>query len=117
MRYLKSSILIFVTMTVLTGILYPLLITLIAQLAMPHLANGSLIKKDQKVAGSILIAQKTDGDRYFWPRPSAIDYDPMKPSGGSNLGPASKKLKEDVAARAEKLGAHPPVDMLYTSAS
>lgn len=107
----------FAWMLVLTGVIYPVLITLIAQIMMPHASNGSLVIKEERVIGSSLIAQKTERDRYFWPRPSAIDYDPMKPSGGSNLGPTSIKLKEAVQARRTLLGENAPLELLFTSGS
>lgn len=84
---------------------------------MPQLASGSLMRRKDQVIGSSLIAQKTMKEGYFWPRPSAIDYDPIKPSGGSNLGPTSQKLKEEVEERKGKLGYQAPVDLLYASAS
>jgi potassium-transporting ATPase KdpC subunit len=86
-------------MTVLTGIIYPLLLTGLAQFAFPAKANGSLIWKDDRITGSALIGQKFDSSIYFWSRPSAVDYNPL-PSGGSNLGPTSDQLKELVANRA-----------------
>ena len=104
-------------MAVLTGLAYPLFITGIAQLTMPRLANGSLIQQKDQTIGSALIAQNTTGDRYFWPRPSAIDFDPMKPSGGSNLGPTSQKLKEAVEERKKKVGNQAPPELLYASGS
>ena len=79
-------------MTILTGIIYPFLMTGVAQLIFPAKANGSLIMKDGKIVGSELIGQKFDSSIYFWSRPSAIDYNPI-PSGASNLGPTSDKLK------------------------
>jgi len=82
-------------MTVITGIAYPLFITGIAQAAFHHKANGSMIEKDGKIIGSELIGQKFDTTFYFWSRPSAIDYNPL-PSGGSNYGPSSAKLKKFV---------------------
>jgi K+-transporting ATPase, C subunit len=85
-------------MTVLTGIIYPLVMTGLAQLSFPSKANGSLIKKDGKIIGSKLIGQKFDSTIYFWSRPSAIDYNPI-PSGASNLGPTSDKLKKQVVER------------------
>jgi potassium-transporting ATPase KdpC subunit len=85
-------------MTILTGVLYPLLMTGLAQLAFPAKANGSLIWKDGKIAGSELIGQPFDSSIYFWSRPSALNYNPV-PSCGSNLGPASDKLKKLVAER------------------
>jgi potassium-transporting ATPase KdpC subunit len=85
-------------MTILTGIIYPLLMTGIAQLSFPSKANGSLIKKDSKITGSELIGQKFDSIIYFWSRPSAIGYNPV-PSGASNYGPTSDTLKKQVTAR------------------
>jgi potassium-transporting ATPase KdpC subunit len=85
-------------MTVLSGVIYPFFMTGVAQLAFPAKANGSLIMKDGKIAGSELIGQKFDSSIYFWSRPSAIDYNPI-PSGASNLGPTSDKLKKMVAER------------------
>ena len=85
-------------MTVLTGIIYPFFMTGVAQLVFPAKANGSLIMKDGKIIGSELIGQKFDSSIYFWSRPSAIDYNPI-PSGASNLGPTSDKLKKQVAER------------------
>ncbi len=117
MNQLITAFKVFLCMTILTGLLYPLVITVVAQFTMPYLADGSLIKNGKQTIGSALIAQKTTGDNYFWPRPSAIDYDPMKPSGGSNLGPTSKKLKAQVSKRAQKLGQEAPHDLLYASAS
>jgi K+-transporting ATPase ATPase C chain len=85
-------------MTILTGIIYPLFMTGVAQLTFPAKANGSLIKKDGKIIGSELIGQKFDTTIYFWSRPSAIGYNPI-PSGASNYGPTSDTLKKQVTAR------------------
>ncbi|MBA3815801.1 MAG: potassium-transporting ATPase subunit KdpC [Parachlamydiaceae bacterium] len=117
MNLFKTAIKIFVVMTLLTGFIYPLFITLIAQFTMPYHANGSLIEKGDRIIGSLLIAQKTTDNRYFWPRPSAIDYDPIKPSGGSNLGPTSQKLKDIVNKRKDKMGKDAPGELLYASGS
>lgn len=117
MNQLKVATKIFLVMTLLTGVIYPLLITFIAQLTMPLQANGSLVYQDNRVIGSSLIAQNTSGNNYFWPRPSAIDYDPLKPSGGSNLGPTSRKLKDTVEERRRKVGANAPTELLYASGS
>jgi len=89
-----------IVMTILCGIIYPLLITGIAQLISPFKANGSLIMKDGKIIGSDLIGQNFDSTIYFWPRPSAIGYNPV-PSGASNLGPTSNLLKRQVESRRE----------------
>ena len=117
MNACKTAVKVFLFMTVLIGLIYPLFITGIAQLTMPRLANGSLIQKRDQILGSTLIAQNTKEDRYFWPRPSAIDYDPMKPSGGSNLGPTSQKLKEAIDERKQKVGDKAPPELLYASGS
>jgi K+-transporting ATPase ATPase C chain len=85
-------------MTILTGIIYPLVMTGLAQVAFPSKSNGSLILKDGKVIGSELIGQKFDSSIYFWSRPSAIGYNPI-PSGASNYGPTSDTLKKLVDFR------------------
>ena len=85
-------------MTVLTGIIYPFLMTGLAQLTFPAKANGSLIIRDGKIIGSELIGQKFDSGLYFWSRPSAIGYNPI-PSGASNYGPTSGTLKRLVTTR------------------
>ena len=112
--------------TVLLGLIYPLVITGLAQLLFPRQANGSLIIADNRVIGSELIGQDFTRPGYFHPRPSAAGsgYDPTA-SGGSNFGPTSRKLAERVAASVSKLirenpGLRPgkiPVDMVTTSAS
>lgn len=103
-------------MTVLVGLLYPIAVTVVGQAAFPKQANGSLIERDGKVIGSELIAQKFEADRYFWPRPSATDFNPL-PSGGSNLGPISAALKESVHLRQAKLGLEAPQSLIFASGS
>ncbi|HAH25666.1 MAG TPA: potassium-transporting ATPase subunit KdpC [Prolixibacteraceae bacterium] len=95
---IEIALKIFALFTIVLGVVYPLFITGIAQLAFPFQANGSLIRQGDKVIGSELIGQKFDSVTYFSSRPSAIEYNPM-PSGGSNLGPTSSKLKQLVADR------------------
>lgn len=115
---------IFILFTVLLGGIYPLVITGFAQLLFPEKANGSLIVVDNKPVGSKLIGQNFDNDLYFSSRPSSIDYNPL-PSGGSNLGLTSEKLKQKVAERklqfikANQLPENMPIpsEMLFTSAS
>lgn len=124
MKLMWQALKMFLWMTLLTGILYPMLITEIAQLTMKQKADGDFILRDGKRVGSALIAQKFQSDKYFWPRPSAVDYNPL-PSGGSNLGPTSKKLKQLVQERKEiVLKAHHlppeaavPSELLFASGS
>ena len=94
----KMALKFLLVMTILTGIIYPLLMTGLAQLGFPSKANGSLIMKDGKIIGSELIGQKFDSTIYFWSRPSFIGYNPV-PSGASNYGPTSDTLKKQVTAR------------------
>ncbi len=110
--------------TILLGIIYPLIVTGLAQVIFPHQANGQLIyNKDGRVIGSSLIAQGFSGPGYFHPRPSAAGngYDAAN-SNGSQLGPTNQKLvdrvKGDVAsAQADNPGVPVPVDLVTTSAS
>lgn len=83
----------FLIITILTGIIYPLFITVISIILFPDKASGSMIEKEGKIIGSKLIGQKFESDKYFWSRPSAVDYNPM-PSGGSNSGPTSAALQK-----------------------
>jgi K+-transporting ATPase ATPase C chain len=83
----------FLIITILTGVIYPLFITIVSIIIFPDKASGSMIEKDGKIIGSKLIGQKFESDKYFWSRPSAIDYNPM-PSGGSNSGPTSAALQK-----------------------
>jgi K+-transporting ATPase ATPase C chain len=96
MKSLVISLKIFLFLTVLTGIIYPLFITGIVQLAFPAKANGSLIIKDNKPIGSELIGQQNDSSVYFSSRPSAISYNPL-PSGGSNYGLTNDTLRKIIS--------------------
>ena len=114
---------VFIVMSLLTGCIYPLLMTGIASLTMPWRAGGSLIVVNGEPRGSELIAQKFSQDKYFWPRPSVNHYDALQ-SGGSNLGPTSLDLKKIVMERAQKLAqAHQsslsavPAELIYASGS
>jgi potassium-transporting ATPase KdpC subunit len=102
---------------ILTGIAYPLLVTVLAQLSFRDKANGSLVRNDRGVVvGSEPIGQGFSSAAYFWSRPSAVGWDAAGP-GGSNLGPSSKKLRDRVAAEVERLGGPVPAELVTTSAS
>ena len=135
LRQIRPAIMMIIVMTVITGLIYPLGMTGIAQLIFPHQANGSLIEKDGTVIGSELIGQNFTDDKYFHGRPSATtEPDPKDPtktvpvpyaadnSAGSNLGPTSQALinrvKDDAAKlKIENPSTPIPVDLVTTSAS
>jgi potassium-transporting ATPase KdpC subunit len=103
MKELKSAILIFVVFTVFLGVIYPLVITGISQLAFPEQANGNLIKNENgTVVGSQLIGQDFSSPAYFHGRPSVVDYN-SSASSGSNLGPTNKKLIDNVTQRIQQI--------------
>jgi K+-transporting ATPase ATPase C chain len=106
-------------LTVLTGLVYPGLVTAICQMAFPRQANGSLIERNGKVIGSALIGQGFSSPQYFHPRPSAAGTDgyDATSSGGSNLGPTSQKLVDRVKAAKADWNGSIPSDLLTTSAS
>jgi len=122
-RNLVSAVLMTIVTTLLLGVVYPLVITGIAQVAFPDQANGQLIERDGKVVGSRIIGQGFSSPGYFHSRPSAagMGYDAAN-SAGSNLGPTNKKLIDAVkanveAAHRENPGAPVPIDLVTTSAS
>ena len=119
-----SSLKFLLMMTILTGVIYPLFITLIAQLFFSEKANGSLYYKDDEVKGSFLLGQNFSDSIYFHSRPSAINYNPM-PSGASNLGLTSKLLLQQfeerkiqfVSVNSLDSAQQIPSEMLFASAS
>jgi K+-transporting ATPase ATPase C chain len=135
LKQIRPAIVMILVMTVITGLIYPLAMTGIAQALFPWQANGSLVVQDGRVIGSTMIGQDFTSPRYFHGRPSATtDTDPKDPSktipapynaansSGSNLGPTSKALiarvKTDAAALAAENPSTPiPADLVTTSAS
>lgn len=135
LKDIRAAVMILVTLTVITGLIYPLTMTGIAQALFPYQANGSLIERNGTVIGSALIGQQFSAAKYFHGRPSATTApDPRDPSKsiaapynaansmGSNLGPASKalaeRIRQDVATlRRENPSAAVPVDLVTTSGS
>jgi K+-transporting ATPase ATPase C chain len=97
-------------MTVITGLIYPLVATGVAQVLFPHQANGSLIERDGKPIGSELIGQSFTDPKYFWGRPSATTPQPYNGTGsnGSNLGPTNPALRDAVQQRIDALHAADP---------
>jgi K+-transporting ATPase ATPase C chain len=122
MKDLKIAILMTVVTTLLLGIIYPLVVTGLAQLLFPDKANGQLIKdKNGNFIGSKIIGQPFTSPKYFHSRPSAVGYD-AGASGGSNLGPTNQKLIHRVKANVKRLqaenpGAPVPIDLVTTSSS
>jgi potassium-transporting ATPase KdpC subunit len=135
LRELRPALVLIVLFTIITGLIYPFVITGIAQVAFPHQANGSFVEQDGKVVGSELIGQAFSSDNYFHGRPSAtVAPDPADPTktvdapynaantAGSNLGPTSKILIERITRDVEeRKGQNPnapvPTDLVTASGS
>jgi len=135
LKEIRPALVFVVALTLITGLVYPLAITGIAELAFPYQAQGSLIEKNGQVIGSELIGQQFVSDKYFHDRPSAtLGPDPSDPSktisvpynaansGGSNLGPTNKALIDRVTgdvnkAKQETPSMQVPIDLVTTSAS
>ncbi len=135
LREIRPAIVVLVALTLITGLVYPLAMTGIAQIVFPNQAQGSLIERDGKVVGSKLIGQEFASDKYFHGRPSATTAPDPKDStktvaapynaansGGSNLGPSNKALIDRVQSDLDKLrkenpSARVPIDLVTTSAS
>jgi potassium-transporting ATPase KdpC subunit len=120
-RNLLTAFLMTIATTILLGIIYPLVVTGLAQLLFPKQANGELIEANGKIVGSRLMGQSFTSPRYFHSRPSAVNYDGMN-SNGSQLGPTNHllvdRVKADVASlQAENPGTPVPIDLVTTSAS
>ena len=126
LKHIRTAAMVFLLFSILTGLLYPLAITGIAQLIFPLQANGSLIRRDGKIVGSSLIGQPFSDPKYFWSRPSATS--PYQYNGaastGSNIGPTNSALSNEVTQRISDLkkvdppNTQPiPVDLVTSSGS
>ena len=122
----RPAIVLLLVLTVITGVVYPLVVTGIAQVAFPTQAGGSLVIRDGKSVGSALIGQSFSDPKHFWSRPSATAPQPYNglASGGSNLGPLNPALTDAVKSRMDALRAADPtnnspipVDLVTASAS
>lgn len=117
MTILRPALVLFLGLSLLTGVVYPLAVTAVAAVAFPAQAGGSLVLRDGVVVGSSLIGQSFTDPGHFAARPSAVGYDAAA-SGGSQLGPSHPKLVEDARARMATLGlSQAPVDLVTTSGS
>ena len=123
---LRPALVLFLVLTMITGVAYPLVVTGIAQVAFPGQAAGSLLIKDGKPVGSSLIGQNFSDPKHFWSRPSATAPQPYNgvASGGSNLGPLNPALTDGIKSRIDALHAADPtnkapipVDLVTASAS
>jgi K+-transporting ATPase ATPase C chain len=122
MKHILSSVRVMIFFTVLCGLIYPLAMTGFAQIFFKDKANGALVSRGGQLIGSESISQNFEKPGYFWPRPSAVSFNPL-PSGGSNLAPTSEALKALAFERRQKLKAsnpgkgEPPQHLVFASAS
>jgi len=125
-KFIRPAFLTFIALTIVCGVCYPLLVTLVSQIVFPEKANGSLIKKDGKFVGSELIGQPFADPKYFWSRPSATTPAPYNAAASlaSNLGPSNPALFERVKSGMATLRQSDPsnisavpADLVTTSAS
>jgi len=122
--YILPAVRILFVLTIFTGIIYPVAMTLFSLVVFPHQANGSMIEKDGTIIGSELIGQGFTSDKYFNSRPSGIGYNPQ-PSSGTNWGPTDKRMADSAKARKERFitqnnlpaGTEVPKEMLFVSSS
>jgi potassium-transporting ATPase KdpC subunit len=122
--YVFPSLRLLFALTILTGVMYPVAMTLMARILFPYQAQGSLIENNGMIIGSELIGQQFVSEKYFQPRPSAIDYNPL-PSSGSNFSSTSRAMVDSMTARKVRfirqnllpLNIIVPQDMLFASAS
>ena len=122
---LRQTVLVFVALTLVTGVAYPVMITVLAQVVFPHQANGSLIERDGKVIGSELIGQQFDDPKYFWGRPSATspaynggastgsNYGPTNPANSMPFDGRVTAIRKRILARLAPV----PIDMVTASGS
>lgn len=122
-KILLQCTLLLLILSLLTGIIYPLFITLVGQICLPSQANGSILSSNGKIIGSTLIGQKFSGNRYFHSRPSSTNYNAL-PSGGSNLTQVSLALRDSASVRKGRFirtnnsdSGNVPADMIFASAS
>lgn len=122
MKQVQIALRIILFFTVLLGLIYPLVTTVVSQIVMPSKSNGQMLQVNGETKGSLLIGQNFEKVEYFWSRPSATGYNPQ-PSGGSNLGPITADLKKVMSERRDKImkshnnTQEPPIDLLQASAS
>jgi potassium-transporting ATPase KdpC subunit len=123
---MRQTVVVLVSLSAVTGLLYPLVVTGVAQVAFPHQADGSMIVRDGRAVGSDLIGQPFSDPKYFWPRPSATSPFPYNgaASSGSNLGPLNPALLDAIRERIATLrsadpaaGPAVPVDLVTASGS